>query len=44
MAHYMEGKSFREAASEFGFSEKQASKRFNACLKELRASLEKGTK
>lgn len=44
MAHYMEGKSFGEAAREFGFSEKQAWKRFNACLKKLRFSLEKGTK
>jgi len=44
MAHYMEGKGFAEAAREFGFSEKQAWKRFNACLKKLRSSLEKGTK
>ena len=40
MAHYMEGKSFGEAAREFGFSEKQAWKRFNACLRKLRLSLE----
>lgn len=40
MAHYMEGKSFGEAAREFGFSEKQAWKRFNACLGKLRLSLE----
>jgi RNA polymerase sigma factor (sigma-70 family) len=40
MAHYMEGKGFGEAASEFGFSEKQAWKRFNACLRKLRMSLE----
>ena len=44
MAHYMEGKGFAEAAREFGFSEKQAWKRFNACLRKLRLSLEKGTK
>jgi RNA polymerase sigma factor (sigma-70 family) len=44
MAHYMEGKSLVEAAREFGFSENQASKRFNACLGKLRLSLEKGTK
>lgn len=43
-AHYMEGKDFGEAAREFGFSEKQAWKRFNACLRKLRLSLEKGTK
>lgn len=40
MAHYMEGKGFGEAATEFGFSEKQAWKRFNACLRKLRLSLE----
>ena len=40
MAHYMEGKGFGEAAVEFGFSEKQASKRFDACLRKLRLSLE----
>ena len=40
MAHYMEGKGFGEAAAEFGFSEKQAWKRFNACLRKLRLSLE----
>jgi len=40
MAHYMEGKGFGEAAGEFGFSEKQAWKRFNACLRKLRLSLE----
>jgi RNA polymerase sigma factor (sigma-70 family) len=40
MAHYMEGKGFGEAAREFGFSEKQAWKRFNACLRKLRLSLE----
>jgi DNA-directed RNA polymerase specialized sigma24 family protein len=40
MAHYMEGKGFGEAATEFGFSEKQAWKRFNACLMKLRLSLE----
>jgi len=40
MAHYMEGKGLGEAASEFGFSEKQAWKRFNACLRKLRVSLE----
>jgi RNA polymerase sigma factor (sigma-70 family) len=44
MAHYMEGKGFGEAAREFGFSEKQAWKRFNACLRKLRLSLEKGVK
>lgn len=38
MAHYMEGKSFGEAAREFGFSEKQAWKRFNGCLKKPRVS------
>jgi RNA polymerase sigma factor (sigma-70 family) len=40
MAHYMEGKGFSEAAAEFGFSEKQAWKRFSACLRKLRLSLE----
>jgi DNA-directed RNA polymerase specialized sigma24 family protein len=40
MAHYMEGKGFGEAAAEFGFSKKQAWKRFNACLRKLRLSLE----
>jgi RNA polymerase sigma factor (sigma-70 family) len=40
MAHYMEGKGFGEAATEFGFSEKQAWKRFNTCLRKLRLSLE----
>lgn len=40
MAHYIEGKSFGEAAREFGFSEKQAWKRFNACLRKLRLSFE----
>jgi len=40
MAHYMEGKGFGEAAAEFGFSRKQAWKRFNACLRKLRLSLE----
>jgi RNA polymerase sigma factor (sigma-70 family) len=40
MAHYMEGKGFGEAAIQFGFSEKQAWKRFNACLRKLRMSLE----
>jgi hypothetical protein len=35
-----EGKSFGEAAAEFGFSEKQAWKRFHACLRKLRLSLE----
>jgi RNA polymerase sigma factor (sigma-70 family) len=40
MAHYVEGKSFGEAAIEFGFSEKQAWKRFNACLRKLRMTLE----
>jgi len=40
MAHYMDGKGFSEAAGEFGFSEKQAWKRFNACLRMLRLSLE----
>ncbi|MEO8586718.1 MAG: RNA polymerase sigma factor [Acidobacteriota bacterium] len=40
MAHYMDGKGFGEAAAEFGFSEKQAWKRFNACLRKLRLSLE----
>jgi DNA-directed RNA polymerase specialized sigma24 family protein len=44
MAHYMEGKGFGEAAREFGFSDKQAWKRFNACLRKLRSALEKGTK
>lgn len=44
MAHYMEGKSLTEAAREFGFSEKQAWKRFDACLKRLRLSLEKGSR
>ena len=44
MAHYMEGKGFGEAAREFGFSDKQAWKRFNACLRKLRLALEKGTK
>jgi DNA-directed RNA polymerase specialized sigma24 family protein len=44
MAHYMEGKGFGEAAREFGFSDKQAWKRFNACLGKLRWSLEKGLK
>jgi len=44
MAHYMEGKGFGEAAREFGFSEKQAWKRFNGCLGKLRLSLEKGIK
>jgi len=40
MAHYMEGKGFGEAATEFGFSEKQAWKRFDACLRKLRLTLE----
>ena len=40
MAHYVEGKGFGEAAAEFGFSEKQAWKRFDACLRKLRQSLE----
>jgi len=40
VAHYMEGKGFGEAAREFGFSEKQAWKRFNACLRKLRLSFE----
>jgi RNA polymerase sigma factor (sigma-70 family) len=44
MAHYMEGKRLGKAARELGFSEKQASKRFSACLKKLRLSFEKGTK
>jgi RNA polymerase sigma factor (sigma-70 family) len=40
MAHYMGGKSLGEAATEFGFSKKQAWKRFNACLRKLRMSFE----
>src|SRR5271169_2338457 len=40
MAHYIEGKGFGEAAIEFGFSEKQAWKRFDACLRKLRLRLE----
>ena len=40
MAHYMDGKGFGEAAVEFGFSEKQAWKRFSACLRKLRLSFE----
>ena len=40
MADDMAGKSFGEAAREFGFSDKQAWKRFNACLRKLRLSLE----